>query len=190
MTRQMLSRLTCAALAVLAVLAFAPAASATDSYTIIADCEDDGRLQGRYSASDLRKARKDVPADVAEYSNCLDVLRRAEVSLSDGKGGGGGAVSGGGGGGAVGGASSSGAPLTPATPQEAESLRKAADTSAAIEVDGRKVVPGASGLRPSGARSDLPTTLIVALVLIGVLAAAAAVPALRRRFGGPRPLGA
>jgi len=178
-----------------ALLAFAPSALAADSATIIADCEDDGRLQGRYSNSDLRKARKDMPADVAEYSNCLDVLRRAEVSSGSGGSGaaGGGAPLSGGGGGAVGGtASQGGAPLTPGTPAEQQSLDRAAANGAAIDVDGRKVVPGASGLQPSGSRSEIPGTLVLALVALGLLGGAAAVPALRRRFGGrgPRPLGA
>lgn len=190
MTRPMTLRLL---LGLIAALALAPSAFAAGSSTIIADCEDDGRLQGKYSNSDLRKARRDMPADVAEYSNCLDVLRRAEVSVGGGSddGAGGGAPVSGGGGGSVGGAASSGTPLTADTPQEKQALEEAVKGGGApIRVGEEDIVPGQSGIAPSGGRSELPGTLVAALIALGVLGGALGAVALRRRFSGPDPLGA
>ena len=49
------------------------------------------------------------------------------------------------------------------------------------DVGGEHLVPGASGLAADAARHGLPTTLLTALVLIGLCALAAAAPAVRRR---------
>jgi hypothetical protein len=62
-------------LALLAALLLAPSAFAQDKIT--RDCYDDGVLQGKYTASELRAARNKLPTDVDEYSDCRDVLSRA-----------------------------------------------------------------------------------------------------------------
>ena len=41
------------------------------------DCYDDGDLDGNYTASQIRDARNNLPADVDQYSDCRDVLARA-----------------------------------------------------------------------------------------------------------------
>src|SRR5215210_7102610 len=61
----------------LALLVAAPAASAGTRQDIISDCYDDGRLNGNYTASQIRDARNNLPADVDQYSDCRDVLARA-----------------------------------------------------------------------------------------------------------------
>ena len=55
------------------------AAAAATRDEIIRDCADDGALQGDYSPAELRDARQNLPSDVAEYTDCGDVLRRAEL---------------------------------------------------------------------------------------------------------------
>jgi hypothetical protein len=103
--------------ALLGALLLAPAAHAAGPIQIIRDCEDDGVLQGNYSASDLRKARSNLPTDIDEYSDCRDVLSRAIAAKTQTAGGGpdtsgGGAPTGGstgGGGGSGGGGGTGGA---------------------------------------------------------------------------------
>ena len=164
------------ALALLAVLA--PAASAASRNQIIRDCADDGRLNGNYSAGEIRDARQNLPADVDEYTDCRDVLRRAELGDA-GAGGTGGGAAGGGGTGAPG---QPGGPLTPASPEEERALAAARqEAGGPVDVAGRKVLPGASGFAAYAARHELPWPLIAALALLGVAAVAAATPAIRRR---------
>jgi len=166
-------RLLLLALAIVAVLA--PAADAASRNQIIRDCADDGRLDGDYTAAELRDARNNLPADVDEYTDCRDVLRRAELA------GGGDGATGGATGGAAGGGTP-GAPLTPASPEEQAALASARKSPGGpVEVAGRKVLPGASGFASYAARHELPWPLIATLVLLGVAAGAAAAPAIRRR---------
>ncbi len=43
----------------------------------VADCQAHGRLTKHYPPSELRSAVATMPADIAEYTNCPDVLNRA-----------------------------------------------------------------------------------------------------------------
>ena len=65
-------------MALLAALFLAPAASAAGGtrVEILRDCQDDGILQGNYTASQMRDARSNIPAELDEYSDCRDVLTR------------------------------------------------------------------------------------------------------------------
>jgi uncharacterized membrane protein YgcG len=98
---------------------------------LIRDCQD-GTISGRYSAKDFTRALRDIPTDVDEYTDCRDVIRRAQLGAAGGGGstGGGGSAGGGDAGAAGGGAGSPGgggegrAPtaarvLASASPQEA-----------------------------------------------------------------------
>ncbi len=62
---------------VLTLLVAAPAAMAGTRADIVKDCFDDGKLDGNYTASQIRDARNNLPADVDQYSDCRDVLARA-----------------------------------------------------------------------------------------------------------------
>src|SRR5215212_2766923 len=72
----------------LGLVVFVPAADAASTTQILRDCADDGVLQGNYSPSDLRKARKNIPTDTDEYTDCRDVLARAAAAGVAGSGGG------------------------------------------------------------------------------------------------------
>ena len=163
----------------LAVLVCAPAALADSTRTkILRECQD-GRLTGTYTSSQIRDALNNIPDDIDQYSDCRDVLRRALLNQagSSGSGGGTGTGSGGvGGGGFSGGAGGgSGQPLTPSTDADRKALDKAvAAGSQPVQIAGRPVVPG------EGVRNTIPTTLLVVLVLLGVAAAVALTPGLRR----------
>jgi hypothetical protein len=56
--------------------ALAGAASGGSPSQAITDCNDHGQLTGHYSASTLRTALAQMPADVREYTNCYDVIER------------------------------------------------------------------------------------------------------------------
>ena len=61
-----------------ALLVATPAAHADGTRTkILRDCQDDGILQGDYTAAQMRDARDNQPAELLEYSDCGDVLTRA-----------------------------------------------------------------------------------------------------------------
>jgi len=168
-------RLLCAM--VLALLVAAPAAMAGTRSDIIADCFDDGRLDGNYTASQIRDARNNLPADVDQYSDCRDVLARALGGSGSSR------VGGGAGGDAPGGGGGSGAPLTPSGADEQRALDQAGATSgsAPVQVGDGTIVPGAAGLATGAARNELPGSLLAALILLGFAALAAAVPYVRRR---------
>ena len=155
---------------------------------IVADCYDDGKLDGNYSPSEIRDARNNLPADIDQYSDCRDVLARALGGSGDKAVGGG--SGGSGGGGALGGAEDSGPaePLVPSGPQEQQDLEQAAVAGgdAPIQVGGTTVVPGAAGLASDAAHNAMPVTVVVAMVLLGLVALAGAVPYVRRRLHARR----
>jgi hypothetical protein len=163
----------------LAVLATAPAALADSTRTkILRECQD-GALTGTYTSRQIRDALNNIPDDVDQYSDCRDVLRRALLNRAgnSGSGGGGGGTGGGGTGGAGGGGGSGGAPLTPSTDADRQALQAAASAGGQpLEIAGRRVTPGGGALR-----NDLPTTLIVVLILLAVATTAALAPFVRRR---------
>jgi hypothetical protein len=161
---------------VLTLLVAAPAAVAGTRADIVEDCFDDGKLDGNYTASQIRDARNNLPADVDQYSDCRDVLARA-------LGGSGSRDIGGGGGGAPGGRSGGGSgDLTPSGPGEQQALEgaRAAGGDKPLQVGDGTLVPGAAGFGPDAARNDLPASLLVVLILLGVAALAAVLPQTRK----------
>ena len=151
---------------VLTLLVAAPAAQAGTRADIVADCFDDGKLDGNYTASQIRDARNNLPADVDQYSDCRDVLARAL--------GGSGSKNVGDGGGSSGGGST--APLAASGPKEQRALEAAATGGGAkpVQVGDTTVVPGASGFAAGAVRNAIPTSLLVTLILLGLAGLAAA----------------
>ncbi len=163
----------------LILLLAAPTASAQGTREkILRECQD-GSITGNYTPEQLRDARKNIPTDIDEYSDCRDVLSRAALAgrASGGGGGGGTAAPGGvlpGGGG--------GSRAFASGDAETKDLEKALiDAPAGATVAGDKLVPGASGLAADAARHGIPTSLVTALILFGLCALAAAAPTVRRR---------
>jgi hypothetical protein len=163
----------------LGLVVFVPAADAASTTQILRDCADDGVLQGTYTPSDLRKARKNIPTDTDEYTDCRDVLARAGAGAVAGSGTGGGAGFGFGGSGISG----NGPLESPNTPEAQAAIAKAAAAGAPdpIQIGGRSVVPGSAGLASDAVRNGLPTPLIVLLALLGAAALATSTPFVRRR---------
>src|SRR3954447_16240056 len=85
-------------IALAAVCALAAPVAHANYKSVIKDCAQDGKLDKKYSDADLIKAKKKLPSDLNEYSDCSDVIAAAIGGA--GKHGGGGGSGGGGGGGA------------------------------------------------------------------------------------------
>jgi hypothetical protein len=164
----------------LAALVAAPAANAASTTQILRDCADDGVLQGSYSPSELRRARQNIPTDTDEYTDCRDVLARAAVAGVAARGGGSGASGGAGGTGALG--SDGLPPADPNTPEGRQIVGEAGTKPppGPMTIDGRSVIPGTASLAANGVRNDLPTGLLVALILLGACALATLLPPVRR----------
>ncbi len=176
--------------AVLASLSFGMVSTADASIRgkIIADCTDDGVLQGSYTPAQLRDARKHLPSDVAEYSDCADVLRRAELPSNAGAGGG---TSDPGLSSAPGQPTGNGGapttPLVPETPQDNEALaQSSAAPETPVKVGGQDLLAGAAPLREGYRANGLPNSLKITLVLLALAGLALSLPPVRRRLRGLR----
>lgn len=162
-------------LALLLALVLVPASALGATEDVIRDCQD-GSISGKYSQKDFNDALRNIPTDVDEYTDCRDVIRRAQLGAADGSAGGtGGGVNTSGAvpvvpaGGGTGGGSSD-ALLAAASPAEQKAVREAAGGSGGVPVAiaGRLISPNGQGLSPAGSANVVPTPLIVALVLLGV----------------------
>ncbi len=194
-----LMRLTPLLLAVLVALLGAAPAIASTRGDIISDCSDDGQLQGTYKPSALRDARQHLPSDVSEYTDCSDVLRRAELPDNGRRSGAvagpssapGGPVPGGGAPPAPGASSGGGVttnPILPSTAADQQALAGARQSGAQpVTVGGQKLLPSTAALRTGYKAGGLPASLVVALVLLGLAGLALSFPPVRRRLPFRRP---
>jgi hypothetical protein len=158
-----------------------PATTWASGDAVIKDCTDDGVIQRHYSQKDYSDALNNLPTDVDEYTDCRDVIKRAQVG---GTGGSGGPGSPGGGGGAGGGGGPAGGdPLATATAAEraAVAAASAAGATKPISIGGKLVQPGKLGLGGLGSPTTLPGSLIAVLVALALAAAAAAGTYVRNR---------
>jgi hypothetical protein len=154
-----------------------PAAAWASGDAVIKDCTDDGVIQGHYSQKDYKDALNNLPTDVDEYTNCRDVIKRAQLGATGGGRGGG--TPGGGAGVAPPGSD----PLASASAAERAAVDAAGKAGAAkpIRIGGKLVQPGKLGFGGLGSPTTLPGSLIAVLVAIGIAAAAAAATYVRNR---------
>jgi hypothetical protein len=179
---------------VTAAATFAAPAALADSSAVVQDCNANGHLSGHYSRGELQGALNNMGADVKEYTNCYDVIRRALLAGAAGGGGGGGS---GGGGQNHGRGSSSDSPTATATGAEHSRKRTGVSTrgvyavpdgavpthgaNAPVSVGTADIRPGATGVNSSSGFRSLPTALIALVVLLGLAAIGASGVAIRRR---------
>ncbi len=179
MTRALRHLLLLAAFVALA----APGVASASPNQVLDDCNDDGVLNQQYSNSDLRKALDNMPTDIAEYSDCEEIIGSAISSGSD-KGQGRGSPGQG-----VGGAGAADPGEQAARAQDAAELEALAAGASqgkgkqpTVQVGDESVKPGSNGLFDlASASNELPTPLVVALIALGVLALAGGFIALRGR---------
>jgi hypothetical protein len=140
---------------------------------ILRECQG-GRITGHYTPAQLRDARKHIPTDIDEYSDCRDVLAQAALT---GKGGSGGHVSN-----APGGVrpDTGQSPLTASDPGETAALDSARLNSTKQTVGDKVLIPGATGFAATAERHGLPTTVLIVLILLGLCASAASFASVRR----------
>jgi hypothetical protein len=160
-----------------ALLAFAPApAWGAGGIDVIRDCTDNGTMDDAHGDLDYQEALDNLPSDVAEYTDCRQIItaawrRDAAAKSSDDSGGGGGG----------GGRSSGGSGSAPTTKGTATKSQPAAQ--------GKPVVPPASDLGAVPRNQFLPTPVIVALVVMALAVLAWLVASIRaRRLKLPPPV--
>ena len=153
------------ACALLMLLSSAPAAGADVGQTIINRCIH-GQSLGGYSQQDYSRALQELPTEVEEYSDCSNLIRRAQLVAAGGRGGSGGAV----------------ATAIPLTAAEHTALGRVPTTGAApIRVGGQVIRPGVIHANVSSALSSLPTPLLAILALMLAYALLQAAGAIRNR---------
>jgi hypothetical protein len=154
-----------------------PAAAWASGDAVIKDCTDDGVIQGHYSQQDYKNALNNLPTDVDEYTDCRDVIKRAQTGTGGGSGGPGGP------GGTGSGTPPGGDPLANASPAERAALAKAqaGGASKPVRIGGKLVQPGKLGFGGLGSPTTLPASLIAVLVALGIAAAAAGATYVRNR---------
>ena len=160
----------------LLLAALAPhTASAGVREQILRECQD-GRITGHYTPKQLRDARNHIPSDVDEYSDCRDVLAQATLASHGGGGTGSRASK------APGGVqpTTGRATLTASDPVESQTLNDARLKSEAQSIGDQTLIPGATGFN-AAARRELPTPVLIALLLLGLCASAATFASVRRR---------
>jgi hypothetical protein len=172
------------ALAVLCGALLAPAGAQAASDPVLKDCTD-GRIDGHYSQSQYKKALRNIPTDVDEYTDCRDLIRRAQ--LRDASGGKSGSDD------QFGGIASDGASddngqvdslLASASSDEKatlEAVKNGQDGGGSISVGGREVTPGAASFTSENVNNQLPPAVVATLVALGLMAIAATAYTARRR---------
>ena len=166
-----MSRLAAVAALVVMCLSVPAAAGADVGATIISRCTNGKSLSG-FSQSAYRKALQELPTEVEEYSDCANLIRRAQLAAA-GKGG------------------SSAAPGTaaaiPVTPAERSALDAAPKTgSAPVRVGNKAVSPGVIHANVASALSSLPTPLLATLAFMLACALVLAGRAIRNRVHAHR----
>ena len=189
MTRLRHITLALAVLCALGVLAAPAYALDNDYHHVIRECYDTGRLDGsKYTRQALQQARRHLPTDIREYSDCEDLINAALAAKNRRGGDGGGS----------GGGPPGGAPPNPAlhtasgamasSQQDLDALRRETDprtrsnTPPAVTVGNRKLTPTTGGLLNAAHgtdANDLPLPLVLALAALAAMAAVAAATVLR-----------
>jgi hypothetical protein len=174
MTRVIQTLIVLVALCALA----APAAQA-GYQDVIKDCAQDGKLDKKYSDAELIKAKKKLPADVNEYSDCREVIGAAIGGAGRSGGSGGGS-------GSSGGTDTGGPPAAQAArAHDKQDLAKIAHGASKpkVKVGDQTVTPGKNGLfSTASAENGLPLPLLLALIAMAIVALSGGLYALRKRI--------
>ena len=137
-------------LALACALVVAVPAQGASSTRLYDDCQDNGVIDGTYTQAEYQKALAGLPSDLDQYTDCRDLLRRAQLAAAgrrpaggSGSGSAGGGAGGSGGGSAGGGTGGRVDPLATATPQERQGLADAtAGGQRGVDLAGALVTPG------------------------------------------------
>jgi hypothetical protein len=145
------------ALALSLLVLLAATASADTGAKIIERCTH-GQSLGGFSQKDYRRALAELPTEVEEYSDCGNLIRRAQLAAAGGGGNGGG---------------NSVPPITQLSPRErTEVTRAQTKGKEPFRVGDKLVVPGVVHASVSSALSSLPDPLLAMLAFLLACAAA------------------
>jgi len=159
--------------ALVTLLAAAAAARADVGATIINRCTHGQSLSG-FRQQDYRRALQELPTEVEEYSDCGNLIRRAQLAAA-------------GGGGSAPGSGPAAAVATPLTPSEQVALRHVHKTGSAPQLVGNEVIfPGVVHANAASALSSLPNSLLALLAFLVACALLLAGRALRNRVHARR----
>lgn len=149
------------ALALPLLIALPAAAGADVGEKIVERCTH-GQSIGGFSQQAYRRALQELPTEVEEYSDCANLIRRAQLAAAGGGGGGGGGGLGGG-----------PAVATPLSSSERRALQGIPKTgSEPLHVGNGLVRPGVVHANVSSAFNSLPDPLLAVLVFLLACAAA------------------
>jgi hypothetical protein len=159
---------------VLAMLVM-PTSAFASANQVLRDCIRDGKLDRKYSNEELRKAKDTLPADSDEYSDCSDVISSAIKGGSD-RGSGAGSPG-------VGGTDPAGEAAARTQDQgELAAVATGNGKPPKVDVGGTSLEPDSSGFfNLAGAANEVPVPLLLALILLGLLALASGLAAMRER---------
>jgi hypothetical protein len=137
---------------------------ATTTASRILEACGEGKVPSGYSQQAYSQALKQMPPYLSEYSDCTDLIHKAQ--LASARGGSGGP----GGPGAAGG-SGSAATVAPPTPAEQKTLESVPHSGpATVRVGGEAIHPGVVHADIASAFSTLPTPLFALLAFLLVCA--------------------
>jgi hypothetical protein len=148
-----MSRLALLAAPFALLVAIASPARADVGQTIINRCTHGQSLSG-YPQQAYREALQELPTEVEEYSDCANLIRRAQLAAAGGVGGGG----------SPGAGSATPIPVTPAERSALESAPKHA--AAPIQVGNQTIRPGVIHADIASALSSLPNSLLAVLAFL------------------------
>jgi hypothetical protein len=175
------------ALAALCILAVAAPAAEASWRDVIKECYNTGDLKGDYTKQELKDARRHLPSDIREYSDCEDLINAALAALARGDRNGGDTTP----------------PPPPANPdlttpsgavagrpEDFEALKRATDPKTRatappeVTIANSKISPTTGGLLGAARNPDansLPLPLILSLAALVAMAALGALSVARQR---------
>jgi hypothetical protein len=156
-------RLSLALLSALLIILAVPAGAGANATTRILEGCGSGEVPTGLSQQAYRQALTKVPTYLSEYSDCSELIHKAQLATAArGRSSGGGGSSA-----AAGGGGSAGAKIAPATPVEQRELQHAHHTgSAPVRVGDQEIHPGVVHANIASALSSLPTPLLVVLAFL------------------------
>lgn len=189
--RQARTALVAAVLGLALALALASSAYAGSGEQIVQDCLQNGYVNPNgYSRGDLERAREGLPSDVSEYTDCYDVISTAiDAKRGRARGGGRGPAPGtGASGGSRGGdvyhrgvANAGELAAVGKANNEVETTLKRPRPK--VDLRGDRAASGTlAGLEPAAAANDLPLSILLSLIAVGVVLAAGALVALLKKL--------
>ena len=152
---------------VLALCVAAPARADVGA-TIINRCTHGQSLAG-FTQQDYSKALQELPTEVEEYSDCANLIRRAQLASASGGAGSGAAAA-----------------VIPLTPAERSTLKRALKAATPVQIGGQVVSQGVVNANIASALSSLPDPLLALLAFLLACALLLAGGAIRNRVRSHR----